>query len=194
MNKIVIEPNIEALIFDCDGTLVDSMPLHMRAWKEAFKNAGVYFNEEYLFSLKGMKETEIVSSYNKKFGTKLHPESFVDLKHQYFIRHIETVKPIEPIAGLAHNYSGKLPIAVVSGSVGNIVRKELEVTSLLNLFDKILTADDPFRPKPSPDIFLAAAQYLKCSPENCIVFEDGDSGLEGAANAGMKSVDVREYT
>ena len=193
MLNIEIGSAIEALIFDCDGTLVDSMPLHMRAWEEAFKSTGEVFNGEFLFSLKGMKETEIVESYNKKFGTKLHPENLVNLKHRYFFKHNDKLKLIKPVAELARLYFDKLPLAVVSGGVGEIVNRELEVTGIRNLFKVILTADDPFRPKPAPDIFLAAANHLKCNPKNCIVFEDGDSGLEGAANAGMETVDVREF-
>lgn len=193
MINIVIPPETEALIFDCDGTLVDSMPLHMTAWEEAIKSAGEFFNGDFLFSLKGMKEVEIIKSYNKRFGTKLQPESVVELKHKYFFQYIETVKPIDPVAELALAYFGKLPMAVISGGVGAIVNRELEVTGLHHLFDKIITADDPFPPKPSPDVFSAAANMLNCSPENCIVFEDGDSGIEGAEKAAMKIVDVRKY-
>ncbi len=193
MDEIIIGPEIEALIFDCDGTLVDSMPIHLRAWKESINEAGEAYDEDFIFSLKGMKETEIIQAYNARFGTSLDPESVVNYKHDYFIKHIETVKPIEPIVKLARSHYGKLPMAVVSGGISRIVIKELEIAGIRHLFDKILTADDPFTPKPSPDMFLAAANYLKCNPKNCIVFEDGDSGLEGAAIAGMKTIDVREF-
>ena len=87
----------------------------------------------------------------------------------------------------------ELPLAVVSGSVRDIVHKELEVVGVFNLFKTILTASDPYKPKPSPDIFLAAAKSLNVSPEYCLVFEDGDSGLEAATKAGMQIVDVRGY-
>ncbi|MFO7446496.1 MAG: HAD family phosphatase [Ignavibacteriaceae bacterium] len=188
-----INKNTAALIFDCDGTLVDSMPLHMKAWEEAFKIFETVYNYDFLYSLKGMKEIEIIDLYNKTFGTDLNPDDIVSEKHKYFMDNINTVIPIEPVVKIAKSYYNKLPLAVVSGSVKNIVHKELEVTGIYNLFQTILTANDPFKPKPAPDIFIAAAKKLNVPPELCIVFEDGDPGLEAAVNAGMKTVDVRKF-
>ena len=192
MCKIDINDDVQALIFDCDGTLVDSMPLHMKSWEKAFKFFNVRFDYDYLFSLKGMKELEIIKSYNKKFGTNLNPEETVNKKHNIYFKNINSVKPIEPIVKIATEYFGKFPLAVVSGSVRDIVRKELEVIGIFHLFNTILTANDPFKPKPAPDIFYEAAKRLNVSPENCLVFEDGDPGLEAAVKAGMKMIDVRE--
>ena len=192
MCKIDINDDVQALIFDCDGTLVDSMPLHMKSWEKAFKFFNVRFDYDYLFSLKGIKELEIIKSYNKKFGTNLNPEETVNKKHNIYFKNINSVKPIEPIVKIATEYFGKFPLAVVSGSVRDIVRKELEVIGIFHLFNTILTANDPFKPKPAPDIFYEAAKRLNVSPENCLVFEDGDPGLEAAVKAGMKMIDVRE--
>ena len=192
MCKIDINDDVQALIFDCDGTLVDSMPLHMKSWEKAFKFFNIRFDYDYLFSLKGMKELEIIKSYNKKFGTNLNTEETVNKKHNIYFKNINSVKPIEPIVKIATEYFGKFPLAVVSGSVRDIVRKELEVIGIFHLFNTILTANDPFKPKPAPDIFYEAAKRLNVSPENCLVFEDGDPGLEAAVKAGMKMIDVRE--
>ena len=192
MCKIDINDDVQALIFDCDGTLVDSMPLHMKSWEKAFKFFNIRFDYDYLFSLKGMKELEIIKSYNKKFGTNLNPEETVNKKHNIYFKNINSVKPIEPIVKIATEYFGKFPLAVVSGSVRDIVRKELEVIGIFHLFNTILTANDPFKPKPAPDIFYEAAKRLNVSPENCLVFEDDDPGLEAAVKAGMKMIDVRE--
>ena len=193
MDKIQLPPNIRGLIFDCDGTLVDSMPLHMEAWKAAFREYNAYYNEEFLFSLKGMKEIEIIDLYNKKFETTLKPQQMVDAKHKYFIENINSVKPIKQIVQIAEQHYEKLPLAVVSGSVNKIVTLELRALGIINLFKVILTADDPYKPKPSPDIFLAAASILNLAPELCLVFEDGDAGLEAASTAGMETVDVRKF-
>lgn len=191
MEHIYIDKNIRALIFDCDGTLVDSMPLHMKSWEEAFKFFKEKFDYDFLYSLKGMKELEIIELYNEKFSTNLNPQETVSKKHEYYFKNINSVKPIEPIVKIAKEYFGKLALAVVSGSVKEIVHKELEVVGIINLFKSIFTASDPFKPKPAPDIFLAAAKSLNVAPEHCLVFEDGDSGLEAAKKAGMQSVDVR---
>jgi HAD superfamily hydrolase (TIGR01509 family) len=194
VNKnIFIDDQIRALIFDCDGTLVDSMPLHMKAWEKAFYFLNEKYDYDFLYSLKGMKEIEIIELYNKKFGKDINPEAIVAEKHKYFKKNIHYVEPIYPVVKIAKKYFGKFPLAVVSGSVRDIVHKELEVTGIIDLFKIILTASDPFKPKPSPDIFIAASNNLNVSPEQCLVFEDGDSGIETALKAGMQTVDVREY-
>ncbi len=193
MKKILIDSDIKAIIFDCDGTLVDSMPMHMKAWENSIKHFNASFDKEYLFSLKGMKENDIVKLYNRKTGTVLNPEDVITLKHEYVMRHVKNVKPIIPVVKIAKQYYGKLPLAVVSGNIREVVNEELSVTGIINLFDIIITADDPFKPKPSPDIFLAAASEMSIEPGYCVVLEDGDAGLEAAEAAGMKSIDVRKY-
>ena len=193
IEQILNDTNVKAIIFDCDGTLVDSMPLHMKAWEEAFKILNQKFEKDFLYSAKGMKETEIIDLYNQKYGTSINPDKIVSLKHKYFYDHIESVKPIEQVVEIAKTFYSKTPLGVVSGSVEKIVHKELKVIGIFHLFQNILTADDPFKPKPAPDIFLASANNLKVEPENCLVFEDGDAGLKAAENAGMKSIDIREY-
>jgi HAD superfamily hydrolase (TIGR01509 family) len=193
MKKIFIDPETRGLIFDCDGTLVDSMPLHMDAWKAVFSINNYYYNEDFLYSLKGMKEEEIIRLYNKKFKTNIDPKIIVDMKHEYFMKHINEVKPIPEIVNIAKEYYKKLPLAVVSGSVGKIVRGELETLGIYQLFNFVLTADDPHKPKPDPDIFYAAAAKMNLEPGLCTVFEDGDAGLKAASEAGMKTIDIRKY-
>lgn len=140
-----------------------------------------------------MKEIEIIDLYNEKFNTDLEPRLMVSAKHKYFIENIGSVKPIEKIVQIAENYFNELPLAVVSGSVSKIVKLELEALGIINMFKVILTADDPYKPKPSPGIFLAAATKLGLDPGSCLVFEDGDAGLEAATRAGMKTIDIRKY-
>lgn len=193
IEQISIDTDVKALIFDCDGTLVDSMPLHMKAWKEAFKTLNQKFEKDFLYSAKGMKETEIIDLYNQKYRRDIDPDEVVLLKHEFFYDHIESVKPIEPVVDIAKSFYGKLPLGVVSGSVEKIVHKELKVIGIFHLFINILTADDPFKPKPAPDIFIASAKNLNTEPEDCLVFEDGDAGLKAAEIAGMKTIDIREY-
>lgn len=187
-----LDDHIGGLIFDCDGTLVDSMPLHMEAWRNAFKKMNLYYDEEYLFSLKGMKEVEIIGLYNEKFDLNINPGKIVATKHEYFHSHVNEVKPVDPVIDIARKYRGIKPLSVVSGSVQEIVHSELKVLGIFDWFDYIFTADDPFKPKPAPDLFLAAASKMNVNPGHCVVFEDGDAGLEAAARAGMKSIDVRD--
>jgi HAD superfamily hydrolase (TIGR01509 family) len=182
----------EGLIFDCDGTLVDSMPLHMEAWKYAFEQLGANYDRDFLYSKKGMKETDIIDSYNLRFKTNLNAGKLVKVKHDYFIRHMNDLKPIQPVTDVVHKYYGKIPMGVVSGSLRDIVFQELEIIEIKNKFQFILTADDPFKPKPAPDKFFEAARLMNLHPSRCLVFEDGDSGIFAAKSAGMMIVDVRE--
>jgi beta-phosphoglucomutase-like phosphatase (HAD superfamily) len=190
-NKIIITSDIKAIIFDCDGTLVDSMPTHMKAWEYAFNHFKTKYDEEFIFSFKGMMDADIVKIYNKTFGTVLDPDKVISMKSEYFLKNLLLVKPIKPVVDVAELYYGKLPLAVVSGSTKHIVFAELDFVGITGLFDPIITAADPFAPKPDPEIFLAAASQMKIEPESCIVLEDGDAGLEGAVRAGMKTFDVR---
>lgn len=92
-NSIIIDPAISALIFDCDGTLVDSMPTHMEAWEYAFKHFNARYDEDFLFSFKGMKDTDIVELYNKAFGTALNAEAVASTKIKYFIQNLKRFGP-----------------------------------------------------------------------------------------------------
>lgn len=183
---------VKGLIFDCDGTLVDSMPLRMKAWQHAFKIVKEDYNHAYLDSKKGMKESEIIELYNKEFDKRLNPEEIVKIKHEYFNIQLKSLKPITPIVNVVFQYHGKLPMCVVSGSVRKTVHEELEIIGIKNKFDYILTADDNFKPKPAPDKFLEAARLMNLNPEDCLVFEDGDLGILAAQIAGMRTIDVRE--
>jgi HAD superfamily hydrolase (TIGR01509 family) len=164
----------------------------MQAWRIAFEEQTARYDEAFLNSLKGMKDLDIVEVYNSKFKTKLPPKDVVAVKHNYFNKHINSVKPIDRIVNISKQYHGLKPMAVVSGSIAKIVHQELKIIYIFELFETIITADDPFKPKPDPESFLEAANRIQVSPEDIIVFEDGDTGLDAARNAGMQTVDVRE--
>jgi HAD superfamily hydrolase (TIGR01509 family) len=192
-NSIQILPGIKALIFDCDGTLADTMPIHMNAWKEAllFFDAPYHFN--FIDKLKGMPEDQIVVLYNKEFNTNLNPQAVVEQKHIYFRKEAHHVKPITPVYRLVIQNKGLMPMAVVSGGLKSNVHFVLEMIGIKDIFDTIITADDRIKPKPAPDIFLESAARMNVAPHYCQVFEDGDVGIEAARLAGMKVTDVRLY-
>ena len=184
---------VRGLVFDCDGTLVDSMPLHMDAWENSLRRHGGSYDHGFFFSRKGMGEEEIVAQYNALFRRALDVRTVVADKHRHFRRRLGSLKPIPQVADLARRHEGVLPMAVVSGGKREIVLRELEVTGLRRLFRVVLTADDPFRQKPSPDMFLEAARLLGVAPASCQAFEDGDLGLQAASAAGMRATDVRPF-
>lgn len=193
MRKIEVPEFIKGLIFDCDGTLVDSMPLHMKAWEYAITSNGGLWNLEFFSAKRGMPEENIVALYNKQFGTAFDPADTVRIKHRYFHAHAAEFQPIPHVLDVVMKYRRVLPMAIASGGTRKNVDLELNSLRIRDEFKVILTADDHIKPKPAPDIFLAAAEQLGIAPEHCQVFEDGDLGLEAARVAGMLPTDIREF-
>ena len=191
MRTIEVPRFVKGLIFDCDGTLVDSMPLHMRAWEHAIRSGGGHWEPEFFISKKGMPEDGIVRLYNARFGTSLDPVETLKVKHRFFRAHASEFKPIPHVVDVVLKHRGVRPMAVASGGVRENVILELEALQIRSFFEAILTADDGIKPKPEPDLFLEAAKRLGIAPERCQVFEDGDLGLEAARRAGMLPTDVR---
>lgn len=193
MKTIEVPEYIKGLIFDCDGTLVDSMPLHMKAWEYAITTAGGTWNYDFIFSKKGMQGKDILALYNDTFGVHLDIETTARLKQEYFHNHCVEIKPIETVVDVVRRYASRLPMAVASGGSQENVLLSLELTGIRHYFDVIITAGDKaVLPKPSPDIFLEAAKRINVDPKYCQVFEDGDIGLEAARKAGMLATDIRE--
>jgi len=189
--RIEVPSHIKGLIFDCDGTLVDSMPLHMRAWEHVISSQGGVWEYDFFFSRKGMPEEAIVLVYNQHYGQMLDPVYTVKIKHEYFYSRLQELQPISYVVEVARKYFGTLPMSVASGGTKRTVELELETLNIRQLFPVILTADDDIKPKPAPDIFLEAARRMGVAPELCQVFEDGELGLEAARTAGMMPTDIR---
>lgn len=175
-------------IFDCDGTLVDSMPLHYEAWTASLKqhNAPFEFTEEFFYSRAGVREQDVVIELNAQFGSTVDPESVAGIKAEMFLNIIPQVKAIAPVAEFARSIAGKYPMAVASGSEEHIVRGCLEANGLLELFPIIVTPAYVKRGKPAPDMFLLAAEKMGVDPKECLVLEDGQPGIQAAEAAGMQ--------
>lgn len=182
---------IRGLIFDCDGTLADTMALHYAAWEEAFAALDLYCPLEFLIRHNGLPTDQIVLRYNAEFGQHVEVAAFVADKDQRSQARMDQSRPLEPVAKLAREYFGRLPMAVVSGGTRANVERTLRVIGLRDLFPVVLTADDGLPPKPAPELFLEAARRLGVEPRYCQVFEDAEAGLEAARRAGMLATDVR---
>jgi HAD superfamily hydrolase (TIGR01509 family) len=180
----------QAYIFDCDGTLVDSMPLHYIAWVESLKqhDAPFEFTEEVFYAHAGIKEQDVVKILNAQYGTNIDPVSVDELKMEIFSKRIPEVQPVRPVAEFAKSLAGRFPMAVASGSEEPTVRGCLEATGLIHLFETIITPKLVKHGKPAPDMFLLAAERMGIRPSECLVLEDGNSGLEAAKAAGMQAV------
>lgn len=193
VKEIPVDSKAKALIFDCDGTLADTMPIHWQAWHEAMAELKKKIPQDFLDRHKGVPVYEIIEEYNRVFDEDVDVELFVDLKQSKAVGMLPHTQGIAPVVEIVKKHHGKIPMAVASGGMRKHVLLTLRVIGVEKCFDAIITADDDVSPKPSPEIFLEAARQLKVDPQLCLVFEDGDPGIEGAKKAGMMVVDVREY-
>lgn len=179
-------------IFDCDGTLVDSMPLHYVAWVEALRlnEAPFDFTEEVFYRHAGVREQDVVKILNAEYETDVDPDRVAKMKEEIFGQRIPEVQAINPVVELVRSVHGRFPLAVASGSEEHIVRGCLAATGLIGLFETIVTPAYVPRGKPAPDMFLLAAEKIGVEPGDCLVIEDGQSGLDAATAAGMHAVFV----
>lgn len=187
------EREFDGYIFDCDGTLVDSMPLHYRAWTASFlyHKAPWHWSEDEFYAGAGIPDRVTVRTLNERYGTSLDPESVYAYKVEWYTRHISDLKPVAAVAELAMRYRAEgRSISVASGSDLSIVLPSLEATGLRSLFDVVITPADVAKGKPAPDMFLLAAERMGATAEDCLVFEDGKPGIAAAEAAGMEWVFV----
>ena len=180
-----------ALIFDCDGTLADSMPLHWRAWDAVCKRNGIEFPEERFYKLGGVPSQKILAMLKQEQGLSFDPTEISRQKEESYLPLMAEVKLIEPVAAIAREHVGKLPMAVATGGRTKYIRPLLEGLGISDWFQAIVTSDDVKNHKPAPDTFLKAAALLGVPPEDCRAFEDTDLGMEAIRAAHMDAVDVR---
>ena len=179
------------LIFDLDGTLINSMPLHNKAWITVLQKQGYQLDESFLNELAGVPSIKTAEIMIRRFGWKLDAVDIVREKEAYYFSNINLVEPFSEILQIVNDNFRLKPMAIVTGGQRVDVSKVLKTLDLEKLFNVVVCADDTANGKPSPEPFLLAAKKLKVPPENCLVFEDGKAGILGAKNAGMKTIRVK---
>ena len=184
------QDGIEGVIFDCDGTLADTMPLHYKAWVQALAGQPFHFDEKLFYELGGVPSTEIVRILNKRYHVSLDPVWIVARKEGIYVDLIPQAQPIHCVVNLVHEFAGRYPMAVASGGIRMLVGMTLDALGIKSYFKVIATSEDVERGKPEPDLFLFAAHGLGVPPDRCVVYEDSALGLEAARRAGMRGVDV----
>ena len=179
-------------IFDLDGTLIDTMPLHYRAWDKAMRAAGLphALDEDFFYKLGGVPTRRVAELFGEPYKLKLDPDLVFHAKEALFTELQADAKLIGPVVDFARRMHATHPMAIASGGPRMIVERSLEITGLAHLFRAVVTADDVKHGKPSPDMFLLAARLLGVPPETCLVFEDAEPGIKGALAAGMQVVRV----
>jgi len=180
----------KAYLFDCDGTIVDSMPLHYIAWKSALSEWNCEFKEEIFYAWGGMPVAEIIASLNKQHGLKMPVNDVAMRKEALYFEILPQLKAVPEVLEHIEAQYGQIPLAVVSGSTKESVTASLNSVKLLDRFDTLVCAGDYERSKPDPEPFLTAAHRLGIAPESCLVFEDTEMGIQAATAAGMASVKV----
>jgi HAD superfamily hydrolase (TIGR01509 family) len=179
-----------AYLFDCDGTIVDSMPLHYVAWKQALGEWGCTLDEDLFYSWGGKPPVEIIASLNRMQNLNMPIGAVAERKESLYFSLLHDLKPIPEVLEHIIAQYGRIPFAVVSGSTHESIVKSLTAVGLLDRFPILIGSEDYARSKPAPDAFLAGAARLGIAPKDCLVFEDTDMGIQAATSAGMASVRI----
>jgi HAD superfamily hydrolase (TIGR01509 family) len=185
--------SFKAYLFDCDGTIADSMPLHYVAWNRALAEWNCEFSEDLFYAWGGMPVAEIVATLNKKYGLSMPVADVSRRKEEFYFEILPQLKAVPEVLEHIEASYGRIPLAVVSGSTRDSVTASLETLKILDRFDALVCAGDYQRSKPDPEPFLVAAERVGVAPEGCLVFEDTDIGIQAATAAGMASVKVPQH-
>ena len=180
----------EAYLFDCDGTIADSMPLHDLAWRQVLGEWKCDFDERLFYEWGGRPTTEIIATLNTMRGLRMPVQEVADRKEALYYESLPRLKAIPEVLEHIEAQHGQIPFAVVSGSTRESVEASLRSLNLLDRFDTLVCAGDYKKAKPAPDAFLVAAERLGVKPEACLVFEDTEMGIQAARAAGMATVKI----
>lgn len=193
---IEVDDSIKALLFDLDGTLVDNMHLHIQAWVQAGEDFSIPITAEMITINAGIPTKQLIKKLSEENNWSIDEEAFKTTKQRLYkeIKKADgKINKIDSIIAIAEYYHGKIPMTIGTGSSRGNALAALEDAEILDWFDLVVTADDVEFPKPHPEVYLKGAKFVGVDPKDCLVFEDGDKGIQSAIDAGMKWVDVRDY-
>lgn len=182
-----------ALIFDLDGTLVQTHDAHERSWRQAFNTVGLHMPTSWYRERTGLTAVQLVDDMGKLHGTALDASAIRAVELRYFLEEARTLAPFDPVSSIAEGFGDASHMAVASNGDARTVHATLEGAGIAPLFSVIITADDGLRPKPFPDAFLMAAERMAVETDRCLVFEDTEGEIAAAHAVGMRVVDVRTW-
>jgi beta-phosphoglucomutase family hydrolase len=190
MRLQIPDGDFSGYIFDLDGTLVDTMPLHYAAWEAALRKAGLKgrLDEKLFYELGGVPSRRVAQMLGRRHGMELDPVSVYKDKESIYMASLKDMALIGPVVEFARMAARTHPVAVASGGTRDVVANTLRLTGLASLFPVVVTANDVEHGKPAPDMFLLAARLMGVEPGRCLVFEDAQPGVQAAGAAGMKWV------
>lgn len=193
VKELKINSNAKALIFDLDGTIADTMPVHYIAYKQILKEYGIEFTAELFDTLAGIPAVGTIRKLNEIFGTSMDPEKVGLLKEKEYEKMMYLMKPVDPVVNIVKAYHKKLPMSIGTGGYRRLAWKTLEIIGVDSYFDILISAEDVEHSKPHPETFLKCAEKMEVDPKDCMVFEDGKLGMQAAQTAGMMAVNVTDY-
>ncbi len=193
MKELTVNPKAKGLIFDVDGTICDTMPVHFIAWREVSAEQGITFTPELFAEVTGLPALQTSIYLKNKFGKDFDPVEFTHKKEVIFERNMHKARPIKPVVDLIHAYKGILPMACGTGGSQYLAWKTLEMVGVKDCIQHVVAAENVTNHKPHPETFLRAAELINVPPHFCQVFEDGKLGIQAAETAGMMATDVTEY-
>lgn len=183
--------NIKGIIFDCDGTLADTMPLHWIAWSEITRRYGLHFPEERFYAYGGVPTRDILKILRDEQGVDIDPLAVAKEKEDAYVKLMPQIGPVEEVVSIARAHHGTIPLAVASGGMQHVIVDVLKLLGIRHMFDAVVTSEHVVNQKPAPDIFLEAARRIGVEPRFCRAYEDTDLGMQAIRAAGMDAVDVR---
>ena len=190
---ITVHPNAKGLIFDLDGTLSNSLPVHVETWNVMGKKYGFVFDTQIMYDLTGRPTVEFAQRIIEQYGVSEKPEVLARLKQELFWEMAYLLEPIPEVVAIVKEFYGKLPMAVGTGASRKSAEIQLKTLNLTKYFDAIVSANDVTKHKPEPETFLECARLMGVEPQLCHVFEDGDLGITAAKKAGMFITDIRPH-
>jgi beta-phosphoglucomutase-like phosphatase (HAD superfamily) len=182
----------KGLIFDCDGTLANTMPLHWRAWQVITTRHKLHLPEQRFYELGGVPSRDILKMLGQEQGIAIDHLAVAREKEAEYLPLVPQVEPIKVVVAIVRENHGRLPLAVASGGTRRIIEQVLSHLGIRDFFSAIVTSEDVTHQKPAPDIFLEAARRIAVPPQLCRAYEDTQLGMQAIRAAGMEAVDVRE--
>lgn len=193
LNTLKAAPHAKGLIFDLDGTLADTMPVHYKACQDVCVPRGFDFPLNFFFDMAGIPTIPCFAELVSKYHLDADAEELAKLKEERFLELIDLIKPIYPVADIVLQNKGLMPMSIGTGGERVSVDKTLRAINFIDTFPIRVCSEDVKKHKPDPETFLKCAHMMKVHPKDCQVFEDGELGLTAAREAGMIATDVRPY-
>jgi HAD superfamily hydrolase (TIGR01509 family) len=194
MKLVIPEGDFAGYLFDLDGTLIDTMPLHYVAWRDALNRCGLgrELDEDFFYSLGGVPTLLVAQKIGEHYGVALDAARVEHVKEGLYLDRLAEAKLITPVVNFARRVAETHPVAVVTGGMPHVAQRALKLNGLEAIFRIVVTPDDvpAGRGKPAPDMFLLAARRMGVPPERCLAFEDAEPGIAAARAAGMPVVHV----